>query len=355
MTYKLLIVDDEMANLRLLERLFRHDYYCLTASSGDEAIKLLEQHDVAVIITDQRMPQMTGIELLKKTAETRQHMVRILLTGYTDMEALVEAINCGLVYMYVTKPWNNEDLKLRVSRALEHYTNNRKRHELETANQRLFAKNELIKAGFVRSLSEALRMREPQMYQHSSRVSEYAAQMAEAMELSEEVCKEIAAAAMLHEIGALGHATGVACWPAQANREGSSCAQKQSDRAVEMLAALPDFKEIADIIRFQHESVDGSGTPRGLFGDQIPIGSRIIRTAAEYELMTNTSSADKLSHQQAIAGLQERAGSALDADLVQTLARIAADNVLDSTTLCSDPLMPNLFGGRGILQAAGDI
>ena len=65
MTYKLLIVDDELPNLRLLERLFRRDYTCLTASSGAEAIKLLEQHDVAVVITDQRMPQMTGIELLK--------------------------------------------------------------------------------------------------------------------------------------------------------------------------------------------------------------------------------------------------------------------------------------------------
>ncbi len=69
MTYKLLIVDDEMANIRLLERLFRDDYYCLTASSGEEAIKLLDQHDVAVIVTDQRMPQMTGIELLKRSAD----------------------------------------------------------------------------------------------------------------------------------------------------------------------------------------------------------------------------------------------------------------------------------------------
>ncbi len=104
MSYKILIVDDEMPNLRLLERLFRRDYYCLTASSGAEAIELLKQHDVAVVITDQRMPQMTGMELLKETSEMRPHMVRILLTGYTDVETLVEAINCGLIYMYVNKP-----------------------------------------------------------------------------------------------------------------------------------------------------------------------------------------------------------------------------------------------------------
>src|SRR6476620_11092665 len=140
MTYKLLIVDDETANIRLLERLFREDYFCLTASSGEEAMDLLDQHEVAVIITDQRMPQMTGIELLKRTAERRPHMVRILLTGYTDLEALVEAVNCGLVYMYVSKPWNNEDLKLRVSRAVEHYENNKLQHSLAANNERLNAR-----------------------------------------------------------------------------------------------------------------------------------------------------------------------------------------------------------------------
>src|ERR1700753_298367 len=117
MNYKIMIVDDEPANLRLLERLFRRDYQVLTAASGAEALRLLEQHDVALLITDQRMPGMTGIELLKHTAPLRPHMVRIILTGYTDVTSLVEAINCGQVYKYVTKPWNNDELRLTVSRA----------------------------------------------------------------------------------------------------------------------------------------------------------------------------------------------------------------------------------------------
>lgn len=137
MSYKILIVDDEPANLRSLERLFRKDYEVLTAGSGAEALELLQQHDVAVLITDQRMPGMTGIELLKKTVPIRPRMVRIILTGYTDVDALVEAINCGQVYRYVAKPWNNEELLLTVRRALEHYETNRKGYELELANQRL--------------------------------------------------------------------------------------------------------------------------------------------------------------------------------------------------------------------------
>jgi DNA-binding NtrC family response regulator len=137
MPYKIMIVDDEPANLRLLERLFRRDYMVVAASSGDEALQLLGQHDIALLITDQRMPGMTGIELLQRTASLRPHMVRIILTGYTDMTALVEAINCGHVYKYMTKPWDNNALRLTVERALEHYETNRSLHELEQANKRL--------------------------------------------------------------------------------------------------------------------------------------------------------------------------------------------------------------------------
>jgi DNA-binding NtrC family response regulator len=137
---KILIVDDETANLRALERLFRKNHDVLTAQSGDEAIALLEQHDVALLITDQRMPVMTGIELLRRTVPLRPHMMRILLTGYTDVSTLIEAINCGHVYKYVAKPWNNDDLCVTVSRALEHFEANKSRHNLDMTNQRLRAR-----------------------------------------------------------------------------------------------------------------------------------------------------------------------------------------------------------------------
>ena len=114
MDYKILIVDDEPANLRLLERLFRRDYQIISAASGLEALELLKLHNIALIISDQRMPGMTGIEFLKQAAEMRPATVRIILTGYTDVNALVEAINSGVIYKYATKPWVNEDLKQTV-------------------------------------------------------------------------------------------------------------------------------------------------------------------------------------------------------------------------------------------------
>lgn len=140
MSYKIMVVDDEPANLRVLERLFRRDYEVITAESGEEAVRLLGLHDVALLITDQRMPGMTGVELLKHTAAIRPHMVRLILTGYADVETLVEAINSGLVYKYVTKPWNNEELSLTISRALAHYETTKERHELQMTNERLMAR-----------------------------------------------------------------------------------------------------------------------------------------------------------------------------------------------------------------------
>lgn len=140
MKYKILIVDDETENLRALERIFRNEHEVLTASSAVEALVALESHDVALLISDQRMPEMSGIELLSRTVSLRPHMVRILLTGYTDVSSLIEAINCGHVYKYVTKPWNNEELMVTVSRALQHYQATKSRHNLQMENDRLRAR-----------------------------------------------------------------------------------------------------------------------------------------------------------------------------------------------------------------------
>ena len=140
MRYKILIVDDELSNLRALERLFRTEYDVLTAGSGADALSLLEHHDTAVLIADQRMPGMSGVELMERTALLRPHMVRILLTGYADVESLIEAINTGHVYKYITKPWNNDDLLLTVARALEHYETLKSRHNLQMNNERLRAR-----------------------------------------------------------------------------------------------------------------------------------------------------------------------------------------------------------------------
>ncbi|MER3493263.1 MAG: adenylate cyclase [Mastigocladus sp. ERB_26_2] len=117
---KILVVDDEPDNLDLLYRTFYRDYKVLRAGSGPAALELLAQEgDVSVIISDQRMPMMSGTEFLSLTATQYPDIIRIILTGYTDVEDLVEAINSGKVFKYVTKPWEAEELKAVVRQALD--------------------------------------------------------------------------------------------------------------------------------------------------------------------------------------------------------------------------------------------
>ncbi len=119
--YTILIVDDENDNLELLERSLRREYKILKASNGQEGLTILEKEKVDMIITDQRMPQMTGVEMLTKSVEEHPDVVRMILTGYTDVDDLIDAINQGHVYRYITKPWEPRDLRLTVQRALESY------------------------------------------------------------------------------------------------------------------------------------------------------------------------------------------------------------------------------------------
>jgi CheY-like chemotaxis protein len=119
---KMLVVDDEPDNLDLLYRTFRRDFEVLRAESGISALSMLStEGEVAVIISDQRMPEMKGTEFLSKTVPQFPDTVRIILTGFTDVEDLVEAINAGQVYKYITKPWDPNELRSVVQRAAETY------------------------------------------------------------------------------------------------------------------------------------------------------------------------------------------------------------------------------------------
>jgi FixJ family two-component response regulator len=130
---RILVVDDEEAILETMTYTFEDDYQVLTASSASQALDLLERDGpVAVVISDQRMPEMTGVEFLSKVFETDPTTARIILTGFADMNAIIRAINDGHVYAYITKPWEPADLKQVVRRAVDH-------HALAVENERLMS------------------------------------------------------------------------------------------------------------------------------------------------------------------------------------------------------------------------
>jgi CheY-like chemotaxis protein len=155
--HKMLVVDDEPDNLDLLYRTFRRDFQVLRAESGASALKTLAiEGEVAVIISDQRMPEMKGTEFFSKTVPQFPHTMRIILTGFTDVEDLVEAINSGQVYKYITKPWDPNELKMVVQRAAETYELLKRRaEELKRAQAQTALLSAIVQAACQSTHSEA--------------------------------------------------------------------------------------------------------------------------------------------------------------------------------------------------------
>ncbi len=139
--YHLLYIDDEESNLRIFRTSFKRRYTVHVAPSGSEGLKILDEQPIDLILTDQKMPEMTGVEFLKKAIEKHPNPFRIIVTGFSDTESIIQAINeCG-IYHYITKPWKNEEMRFIIDKALEAYqmkmNNDSLMNQLQEANQDL--------------------------------------------------------------------------------------------------------------------------------------------------------------------------------------------------------------------------
>ncbi len=137
----ILYVDDEMNNLISFKALFRIKYNVFIAEGGPDAIKILNEHEIHVIITDQRMPEMTGVEFLETILQDHPDPVRILLTGYADLNAVIDAINKGKIFHYLSKPWDEEELETTINLAYDIY---RKRKEDKETSEKLLLTNDQL-------------------------------------------------------------------------------------------------------------------------------------------------------------------------------------------------------------------
>ena len=137
----ILYIDDEPHNLTAFRAAFRRDFNVFTAESAAEGRKIIEENDIHIILSDQRMPVTTGIEFFESILQTHPEPIRILITGYTDISAVIDAINRGQVYKYLTKPWNENDIRIFVKTAHEVFTLRRQNAELNkkliNANRKL--------------------------------------------------------------------------------------------------------------------------------------------------------------------------------------------------------------------------
>lgn len=127
-----LYIDDEVNNLIAFKATYRRIYNVFTAESAMDGRAILEKNDIDVILTDQRMPSITGVEFLQSIIETHPDPMRILVTGYSDITAVIDAVNKGQVYRYISKPWDNDYLKITIDKAYEVFSLRKKNKELTT-------------------------------------------------------------------------------------------------------------------------------------------------------------------------------------------------------------------------------
>ncbi len=293
------------------------DYNVLTATSGREGLALLDANEVSLIISDQRMPVMTGSEFLTHAKQKTPDTVRIMLTGYSDINATMEAINKGEVYKYITKPWSDEDLKLTVKEALERFSlvkeNQRLTAELKEWNAKLEQRvkeqtvdirkrnkallllNDRLKKNFQASLeafASLIEMRNKRFSNHSHNVGALAQKIAEAMQLPDKEIETIRAAALLHDIGKIGISDNIIM--KNAKNLNPSERREMEQHPIRGQAAIEPIESLQDagvIVRHHHEWYNGNGYPDGLKFNQIPLGSRIIAVADAIDRLANPGQA----------------------------------------------------------------
>ena len=316
---KILVLDDEVNITKSLRRLLlEYDCYDLhTANSGREALELLAgEPSMGVIVSDQRMPEMTGVEFLRRARELVPDAVRILLTGYADIQASIAAINQGAVFRYLTKPWDGDTLLQTIADAARHFrlvTENKRLHALvlkqkeelqqwnlrlkqrvleQTAkirdkNDQLAGANKQLQSSFsgtIEALAGLIEMRNKLRPGHSRNVAALVAAMADKLSLSEAEKNQVQAAGLLHDIGKITMSDKtLGCEPRTLNGAGL---QEYRDHVIRGQAAIDRvsaLREIGVLIRHHHERFDGNGFPDRLRGSGIPLGARIIAAADMFE------------------------------------------------------------------------
>lgn len=320
-THNLLFVDDEENILSSLTRLFRREGYGIfTAAGGSAGLEVLKQQKISLILSDQRMPEMIGAEFLARAKEIAPDAVRIMLTGHTDIKSAMEAINRGQVYRFITKPWNDEEIKLTVKEALRNYElveenkalnelTARQNEELRDLNQNLEKKVDERTAEVRRLYSQLnesffdaiwafagiVEVYDPFLGSHSKRVAAMARAVAMDMGIDEKEVDIIEAAALLHDIGLIAVPRAIMIKAVNSlSRDEAAIVQQHPVLGQEMIKGVENLRPVGTLIRHHHERFNGKGYPDGLSGRAIPLGARIISLCDLFDELQNKRQSSKM-------------------------------------------------------------
>jgi putative two-component system response regulator len=313
---RLLIVDDvEAMRLTLTTCLQLSGYHVHSASSGGEALELLRSQPFDLLLTDQSMPGLSGLELTDAVARMHPDMPIVVLTGHTDVELAKDSLRRG-ASDFVTKPVNARELPILVERNLT-------RRRLEVARLREREGQVLFEA--LKALASAVDAKDRHTARHSRQVTRLALLLADAIGLSSEERYQLELSAWMHDVGKIGVPDSILSKPTALTEDEFAIVTLHPVKGGEIVGEIVELTRVADVIRHHHERIDGTGYPDGLKGEAIPLASRIILISDAFEAMTADRSYRRgLGREIALRELRDHSGTQFDPELVKVFIRMVA-------------------------------
>ena len=270
---RVLFVDDEKNVLNSLERVFMDSGMLIrTAGSAFEAMEILKNDEISVVVSDNLMPGMSGIELLSRAKEISPESVRVILTAHADIRSAIDAINRGEVYRFVTKPWSDDEIREIVSGAVQKNLVVRSLRQADEAT--------------LLSLAHTIELKDPYTRGHCDRVARYALSIAEAMELDDRTKREIRHGSWLHDCGKIGVPEAVLNFEGELDTPSLALMQNHPRWGADVAMQARLSVRVVNIILHHHERYDGLGYPSGLKGEDIPFEARLVAVADAYDAIT---------------------------------------------------------------------
>jgi response regulator RpfG family c-di-GMP phosphodiesterase len=339
---QLLIVDDEARVLNSICRLLRKDdIICHIAKTGAEGIDIFKKNDIGVVLSDQQMPHMDGVTFLKKIRDLNPDTVRMLLTGYSNKANAIEAINKSGVFMYLTKPWDNDELRASIERAFSHYhlkMENKQLLELtqfqneslRTLNlkledlvaERTSELHTAVRTGIL-MLSNAAEAKDEVTGGHVLRIADLTERICLAMGMNPTEAEEIGFFSIMHDVGKI-HIPDHILQKRGKLTDDEFRIMKRHSAAGEKIIGNSKFYTIAkQIARHHHEKWDGTGYPDGYSGEQIPLPARVVAVVDVFDALTHERPyKEAWPQKRALEEIASLSGKAFDPTVVEAFLKV---------------------------------
>lgn len=304
MPEQVLFVDDSKLTIKMIRSLFDDaDVILHSATSAEEALKLVRQHEIAVVVSDNIMPGMSGVNFLTLLKNISPDTVKILMSGFADLSSALEAINNSEVFRFVVKPFKNEELVFAVNEGLRRY---RQKMEMRKEDEDILL-----------SLAQTIELKDPSTRGHCDRVGGHAVKVAESLGMPRNLQREIKYGSWLHDCGKIGIAENILNGPRALTSAEFDQIKLHSEWGEDVAVRANLSQTVRNIVRHHHERYDGSGYPDGLKGEAIPLEARIVAIADVYDaLITDRPYRKGLDPDETLRLLLDMRGAELDPALV---------------------------------------